>query len=91
MSHLSDRLARIDRLIRGLTLRIELYRNRVARESRNPALAHQAGQLLPAMFTKLDELGRYRKRLVRGLEVEAYLSPQDRIADRPPIVPHYMR
>jgi hypothetical protein len=91
MSHLSERLARIDRLIHGLTSRIELYRNRVARKSQNPALADQAAQLLPAISTKLDELIRYRKRLAHALEVEAYLSPQDRIADRPPLIPRHMR
>ena len=32
MTYLSDLLARTERLIRGLTLRIELYRNRVARD-----------------------------------------------------------
>jgi len=81
----------MDRLIRALTLRIELYRNRVARKSANPALADQAAQLLPAMCAKLDELARYRKRLAHALEVEAYLSPEDREADRPPLVPRYMR
>jgi hypothetical protein len=91
MSDLSDRLATINRLIRELTLRIELYRNRVARRSRNPALADQASQLLPAVCAKLDELARYRKRLVHGLEIEAYLSPEDPIADRPWVVPRYMR
>jgi hypothetical protein len=91
MSRLADRLARIDRLIRALTQRIDLYRNRIARKSKNPALADQASQLLPAMCAKLDELARYRNRLIHGLEVEAYLSPYDRIADRPPVVPRYMR
>ena len=91
MSDLSDRLATINRLIRELTLRIELYRNRVARRSRNPALADQAAQLLPAMCKKLGELARYRKRLAHALEVDAYLSPQDRAADRPALVPWYMR
>jgi hypothetical protein len=54
-------------------------------------LADQASQLLPAMCAKLDELARYRKRLVHGLEIEAYLSPEDPIADRPWVVPRYMR
>jgi hypothetical protein len=91
MTHLRDRLARSDRLIRGLTGRIELYRNRVARRSRNPALADQAAQLLPEMCKKLEELARYRKRLAHAREVDAYLSPQDRAANRPPLVPRYMR
>jgi hypothetical protein len=67
------------------------YRNRVARRSRNPALADQAAQLLPAMCKKLEELTRYRKRLAHALEVDAYLSSQDRAADRSPLVPRYMR
>jgi hypothetical protein len=91
MSHLSDRLARVDRVICTLTQRIELYRDRVARESKSPALAEQARQLLPAMCTKLGELARYRKRLAHAIEVESYLTPQDHIASRAPIVPSYMR
>jgi hypothetical protein len=91
MSHLSDRLASVDRLVRRLSLRLELYRNRVAGKSKNPALAEQAAQLLPAMGTQLDELVRYRKRLAHALEVETYLSPEDQMADRPPLVPRYMR
>jgi hypothetical protein len=83
MTHLSDRLTRTDRLIRELTLRIELYRNRVARRSRNPALADQATQLLPATCKKLEELARYRRRLAHALEVDAYLSPQGRAAEYP--------
>ena len=57
----------------------------------NPALADQAAQLLPAMCKKLGELARYRNRLAHALEIDAYLSPQDRAADRPPLVPRYMR
>ena len=77
MSHLAGRMARTDRHIRELTERIELYRNRVARKSRNPALAAQANQLLPAMCAKREELVRYRKSLLHALELEAYLSPDD--------------
>ena len=76
MAH-TGRVARTDRQIRELTQRIELYRNRVARKSKNPALAAQANQLLPAMCAKRHELVRFRKRLVHALEVEAYLSAQE--------------
>ena len=86
MCRLTNQLARIDRRIRELTQRIDLYRNRVARRSKNPALAEQADKLLPAMCAELDELGRYRKRLMHALEVEAFLSP-----DRHPRIPHYVR
>jgi hypothetical protein len=91
MSRLADQLASTDQAIGALTLRIDLYRKRVAKKSKNPALANRASQLLPAMCSKLDELVRFRKRLIHGLEVEAFLSPQDRAADRPPVVPRYMR
>jgi hypothetical protein len=69
-------MARTDRQIRELNERIELLRNRVARKSKNPALAAQANQLLLAMRAQRQELVRLRKRLVHGLEVEAYLSAQ---------------
>jgi hypothetical protein len=77
MSRLAGRLSRTDRQIRELTERIELYRNRVARRSRNPALAAQANELLPAMCAKREEPVRYRKSLVHALELEAYLSPEE--------------
>ena len=91
MTNLAARVARIDRHIRELDQRVELYRNRVARKSKNPALAAQANQLLPAMCATRDKFVRYRQRLVNALEVEEYLSPQDKMTDRPPQVPRYMR
>jgi len=72
MSPLAGRVARTDRRIRELTERIELYRNRVARRSMNPALAAQANQLLPAMCAEREELVRYRKSLLHALELQAY-------------------
>ena len=77
MSHLTGRMARTDRQIRELTERIELYRNRVLRKARNPALAAQADQLLLAICAKREELLRYRKALLHALELEAYFSPDD--------------
>ena len=91
MSSLTNHRAKTDHRIRQLTQRIDLYRNRVARLSKNPALAEQANQLLPAMSAQLAELARYRKRLVHALQVEAYLSPHDKMEDRPPLIPRYMR
>jgi hypothetical protein len=87
MSHLAGRMARTDRHIRELTERLELYRNRVSRKSRNPALAAQADQLLPAICAKREELLRYRKTLLHAPELEAYFSPDD-IEDLARPVPH---
>jgi hypothetical protein len=84
MSQLAGRIARTDRHIRELTERIELYRNRVARRSKNPALAAQADQLLPAICAKRRELVRYRKALQHALELEDYLSTEDRPRPIPP-------
>ena len=58
MSSLINHLAKTDDRIGELTQRIELYRIRVARTSKNPALAEQAHQLLPAMRAELAELTR---------------------------------
>jgi hypothetical protein len=77
MSRLTNSLARTDGAIRELTGRIELYRNRIAQRSKNPASAEQAAQLLPSANAALDELVKYRKRLLHAAEVEAYLSPHD--------------
>jgi hypothetical protein len=76
MSKLINQLARTDLRIRKLTKQIELYRNRVARRLKNPALAEQADKLLAAVYAELAELGRCRKRLIHALEVEAFLSPR---------------
>jgi hypothetical protein len=92
MSRLTKSLARTDGAIRELTGRIELYRNRIARRSKNPALAEQAAQLLPSANAALDELVKYRKRLLHAAAVEAYLSPQDLTNPaRPALVPRYIR
>lgn len=92
MSSLINHLAKTDHRIRELTQRIDLYRNRVARRSKNPALAEQADQLLPAVSAQLDELARYRKRLIRALEVDASLAPlPGTIPRRYPLIPRYMR
>lgn len=92
MSSLINHLAKTDHRIRELTQRIDLYRNRIARRSKNPALAEQADQLLPAMSAQLDELGRYRKRLIHALEVDASLAPQaSNIPPRHRLIPRYMR
>jgi hypothetical protein len=90
MSHHAGRLARTERQIRELTERIELYRNRVLRKARNPALAAQADQLLPAICAKREELLRYRKSLAHALELDAYLSPQE-LKERPHPVTRYIR
>jgi hypothetical protein len=92
MSRLTKSLARTDGAIRELTGRIELYRNRIARRSKNPALAAQAAQLLPSANAALDELVKYRKRLLHAAEVEANLSPHD-VANpaRPALIPRYIR
>jgi hypothetical protein len=92
MSRLTKSLARTDGAIRELTGRIELYRNRIARRSKNPALAEQAAQLLPNASAALDELVKYRKRLLHAAEVEAYLSPHDVTNPaRPALIPRYIR
>jgi hypothetical protein len=92
MSKLINQLARTDHRIRKQTQRIDLYRNRVARRSKNPALAEQANAMLPAMCVELVELGRYRKRLMHALEVEAFLSPKAANGpDRHPRIPRYAR
>jgi hypothetical protein len=91
MSSLTNHLAKTDHHIRELTQRIDLHRNRVARRSKNPALAEQANQLLSAMRAELAELTRYRKRLIGALEVEASLSPLAETPRRGPIIPPYMR
>jgi hypothetical protein len=92
MSRLSTRLARTDQGIRNLTRRIDLYRSRVVRKSKNPALAEQATQLLLAAQTTLAELLQYRKRLLHALEMEDFLSPQEsRLPPRSPLVPRYLR
>jgi hypothetical protein len=92
MSRLTSRLARTDGAIRILTRRIELYRNRIARKSKNPALAEQATQLLPAAQAALVELVQYRKRLLHALEMEDFLSPQEStLPTRHPLVPRYLR
>jgi hypothetical protein len=92
MSSLTNHLERTDHRIGELTQRVDLYRNRIARRSKNPALAEQADRLLPAMHAQLDELARYRKRLIHALAVEAYLSPQaNNIARRHPRIPRYVR
>jgi hypothetical protein len=92
MSRLNTRLARTDRSIQDLAQRIELYRNRIARKSNNPALAQQATQLLPATQAAFAELVRYRKRLLHALEMEDFLSPQEpTLPTRSPQVPRYMR
>ena len=92
MSRLTKSLARTDGAIRELTGRIELYRNRIARRSKNPALAEQAAQLLPSASVALDELVKYRKRLLHAAEVEAYLSPHDVTNPaRPSMIPRYIR
>ena len=92
MSRLNTRLARTDRGIDDLARRIELYRNRIARKSKNPALAEQATQLLPAAQTALADLVQYRKRLLHALEMEDFLSPQEStLPARSPQVPRYMR
>jgi hypothetical protein len=92
MSRLTNSLARTDGAIRELTGRIELYRNRIARRSKNPALAEQAAQLLPSAKAALDELVKYRKRVLHAAEVEAYLSPHDVTTPaRPSQIPRYIR
>jgi len=92
MSRLNNRLARTDQGIRDLTRRIDLYHNRVVRKSKNPALAEQATQLLPAAQTALADLVHYRKRLLHALEMEDFLSPQEStLPTRSPQVPRYMR
>jgi len=92
MSRLTSRLARTDQGIRELTQRIDLYRNRIARSSKNPALAEQATKLLPAASTTLSELVQYRKRLLHALEIEAFLSPQEvTFPTRRPQLPRYIR
>jgi hypothetical protein len=92
MSRLISRLAKTDQCIRKLTTRMELYRNRVARASKNPAMAEQAKQLLPIMGAHLDELTRLRKRLLHALAVEAYLAQPDHTASKHRFVlPPYLR
>jgi len=92
MSRLTNSLARTDGAIRELTGRIELYRNRIVRRSKNPALAEQAAQLLPSANAALDELVSYRKRVHHAAEVEAYLSPHDATNPaRPALIPRYIR
>jgi hypothetical protein len=92
MSSLTNHLAKTDQRIREQTRRIELYRNRVARRSKNPAMAEQADQLLPVVQSHLNDLQRYRKRLIHALQVEAFLSLQaDNIPRRRPPIPRYMR
>jgi hypothetical protein len=77
---------------RELTGRIELYRNRIARRSKNPALTEQATQLLPSANAALDELVKYRKRLLHAVEVKAYLSPHDVTNPaRPSLIPRHIR
>jgi hypothetical protein len=92
MSRLSIQLARTNLGIRDLAQRIDLYRNRTARKSKNPALAEQATQLLPAALTALAELLQYRKRLLHALEMEDFLSPEkSTLPKRHPQVPRYIR
>jgi hypothetical protein len=88
MSQLTNSLARTDGAIRELAGRIELYRNRIARRSKNPALAEQAARLLLSANAALYELVKYRKRVLHAVEVEAYLSPHDVINQlRPSRIP----
>jgi hypothetical protein len=92
MSRLAHPLTQTDRRIRELTQQIDLYRNRVARRFKNPALAEQATRLLPAMSAQLGELTRYRKRLLRAVEIETILSPQDEdVGRRYPGIPRHIR
>src|SRR5437870_5916063 len=91
MSRLNNRLARTDQGIRDLARRIDLYHNRIARRSKNPASADQATQLLPPAQTALADLVQYRKRLLLALEMEHLLSPQEStLPARSPQVPRYM-
>ena len=91
MSRLTNSLARTDGAIRELTGRIELYRNRIVQRSKNPALAEQAAQLLPNANAALDELMKYRKRLLHAAE-EAYLSPHDVTNPaRPSLIPRNIK
>ena len=83
-------MARTNRHIHELSQRIELFHNRVARKSKNPALAAQANEV-PAMGATLGKLKRHRKRLVNALEAEAYPSRQDKLVNRPPLEPRHMR
>src|SRR5262249_10354121 len=87
MPRLSSRLARTDERIRELTREIDLCRSRVARKLNNPALAEHANRLLPAVRADLDELLRYRKRLLRAVHAEDLLSP---LPDRAPPVRRHM-
>jgi len=70
MSRFSSPLARTDQRIRELNREIELCRNWVAGKLKNPALAEQANWLLLAVSANLDELLRYRKRLLRAVHAE---------------------
>jgi len=92
MSRLAYHLTQTDRRIQELTQQIELYRNRVARTSKNPALAEHAGRLLAVMTEELGGLTRYRKRLLRPVEIETILCPQDEDVRRPrTVMPRYIR
>jgi hypothetical protein len=92
MSRLTDHLAQTDLRIAELTQQIDLHRNRLARKSNDPVSPEQARQLLPAMSAELEELARYRIRLLHAVEVEALLAPRDdTVPRRHCIVPRYMR
>src|SRR5262245_2299353 len=88
MPRFSRRLARTDQRIREFNREIELCRNRVARNLKNPALAEQANRLLLAVSGELDELLRYRKRLLRAVHAEEVLSPQELPDRAPPTAPY---
>lgn len=82
MSGKSRRLAEADRRIRDATLRIDLYRNRIARRHRNPALAEQAEQLLPLMLAHLKELVCFRRNLATAIDLQKRTQRKDDAADR---------
>jgi hypothetical protein len=92
MTRIAQRLQETDRRIRDANHRIDLYRRRVASRGKNPALAEQAGQLLPVFLDHVRKLVMYRKRLMHALELETSLAPQNnKIPSRPPQLPRYMR
>jgi hypothetical protein len=92
VSSLTTRLAKTDARIQELTQQIDLCHKRIARRSRNPALAEQAHQLLLARRAELAELMRHRKRIIRALEIVASLSPHaESMPRRSPVIPRYLR
>jgi hypothetical protein len=88
MSRVTSRLKETDRQIRECNVRLDLYHRRIAARKKNPALAEQAEDLLEHARAHPKKLMLYRNGLVRAVELEEFLSPEDyRLAPRPPQLP----